>query len=63
MKLRVVAELCGAVADLIAENPAAAAFTARKLAHVLNGQAGREEEQERERRESNKARGLDPSCY
>jgi len=57
MKLSVVADLCGAVADLIAENPTAAAFTARKLSGLLHQQAAREEEQEREREERNARAG------
>jgi hypothetical protein len=59
MKTRMVAEVLGAVADLIAEAPQAAVFTARKLAHIFHGMAGREEEEQRERDESRRRRGLD----
>lgn len=44
MKLEIVADLMSAVGDLIEAHPAAAAFTAHKLARVLGAQAKRENE-------------------
>ena len=49
MRLRVVADLCAAVADLIAASPKVAAFTARKLGRLLAVQARREERDEQRR--------------
>lgn len=49
MQLRMVADLCDAVADLIALSPKVAAQTARKLGRVLLGHAAREERAASER--------------
>lgn len=55
MQLRMVADLCDAVADLIALSPKVAAQTARKLGRVLVGHAVREEREQRARDARNAA--------
>jgi len=52
-----VADLCEAIAELIAANPAGAEFTARKLGTVIRTQMHRKRAREEEQRERERVTG------